>query len=94
MQKLSEEQKQKIIDALTSHGVNLPCPRCGSCKFSLLDGYFNQTLQTELTGGLTLGGPVLPSFAVVCNQCGFMSQHALGVLGLMSAKEEAKREEK
>lgn len=89
MSDLTEAQKQEIIAALEKAGAKLPCPRCDNRNFTLLDGYFNQPVQTELAG-LVLGGPTVPSVVVVCKQCGFMSQHAMGVLGLMkpAVKEE------
>lgn len=92
MNELSNEQKQRIIDALDEAGARLPCPRCGNSNFTLLDGYFNQTVQTEL-GGLVLGGPSVPSVVVVCSRCGYLSQHALGVLKLLpkTSPEEAKK---
>lgn len=79
---IKEEEKQRIIKALEEHGASLPCPRCGNQQFTLLDGYFNQTIQTELKG-MVIGGPSVPSVVVVCTRCGYMSQHALGVLGLL-----------
>ena len=86
MKKLSEQEKQKIIRALEERGAILPCPRCGNNSFTLLDGYFNQTLQTELKG-IVLGGPSVPSVVVACNRCGYLSQHALGALGLLQSEE-------
>jgi len=83
-------QKQKIIKALEERGARLPCPRCGNNSFTLLDGYFNQTVQTDLKG-MVLGGPSVPSVVVACNRCGYLSQHALGALGLLP-QEEAKNE--
>ena len=87
MEKLSEEKKQKIIMALENRGATRPCPRCGNNSFTLLDGYFNQTIQTELKG-LVIGGPSVPSVVVACNRCGLLNQHALGVLGLLEGEEE------
>ncbi len=88
MQDLNQEQRDKIIKALTDHGARLPCPRCGNDAFTLLDGYFNQVIQTELKG-IVLGGRTVPSIVVACNRCGYLSQHALGILGLLP-KEESK----
>lgn len=82
MQKMSSETKQQIVATLQTKGAIQPCPRCGNKEFTLLDGYFNQGIQQEL-GGMVIGGPSVPSAVVVCNKCGYMSQHALGVLGLL-----------
>jgi len=87
IEKISEEQKQKIIAALKERGATLPCPRCGNQAFTLLDGYFNQTIQTKLSG-MVIGGPSVPSVVVGCDRCGLLSQHALGTLGLLPAKGE------
>jgi len=88
-QELSQAQKEIIINTLRDKGVKLPCPRCGRNSFQLLGGYFNQTLQTELAG-LVLGGPSIPSAIVVCTNCGYLSQHALGALGLLPKEEDKK----
>jgi hypothetical protein len=90
METMSSDEKQKIVDALSKKGANLPCPRCNTKNFTLLDGYFNQTIQQKLTAGLVLGGPSVPSAIVVCNNCGYMSQHARGVVGLLPKNEEEK----
>jgi hypothetical protein len=92
MNQISDEEKQQIIAALERAGARLPCPRCGNNNFTLLEGYFNQTVQTRLPG-IVLGGPSVPSVVVVCTRCGFLSQHALGSLGLLpkTATEEAKK---
>jgi len=92
MEDLTQEQKDKIIKALTDRGAKLPCPRCGNDSFTLLDGYFNQIIQTELKG-IVLGGRAIPSIVVACNRCGYLSQHALGVLGLLPRDESKKTEE-
>lgn len=89
MKELSKEEKEKIIKVLDERGAKLPCPRCGNNSFTLLDGYFNQTIQTELKG-MVIGGPSVPSVVVACSRCGYLSQHALGTLGLLP-KEEVKK---
>lgn len=90
MDKMSDADKQKIVAAFLKRGVTLPCPRCGNNKFTLLDGYFNQTIQVALTG-IVIGGPSVPSAVVACDRCGFLSQHALGALGLMPPGSEEKK---
>lgn len=82
------EQKDKVINILKKKGIRLPCPRCGNPEFTLLDGYSLQLIQQEL-GRIVVGGPNVPLITTVCTQCGFVSQHALGALGLLPDKEVA-----
>lgn len=89
--KMSPEKKQEIAKILQDKGALMPCPRCTNQKFTLLDGYFNQPIQQKLTG-MVIGGPAVPSVVLVCNNCGYMSQHALGALGLMPQTEEKNNE--
>ena len=83
---LPEERKQEIIKALSDRNAIGPCPRCENKAFTLLDGYFSQSLQSNPTG-MVLGGPTVPSIVMACNRCGFLSHHALGALGLLPEKE-------
>jgi transcription elongation factor Elf1 len=80
---MDQAQKDNIIRILQERGANLNCPRCGHSNFSLIDGYFNQPIQPQLNNNLIIGGPAVPSVAVVCTHCGFLTQHAIGVLGLL-----------
>jgi ribosomal protein L37E len=86
MQDSTQSQKDAIIKALSERGANLPCPRCGNNAFTLLDGYFNQVIQDE-PKGIVLGGRTIPSIVVACKRCGYLSQHAIGVLGLLPKEE-------
>ena len=89
---MNEDQKKKVIQALQEKGSVLPCPRCGNQNFTLIDGYFNQPLQKQLSNNLVIGGPSIPSVGVVCNKCGFIAHHAVGVLGLMPSVDENKND--
>ncbi len=83
---MTEEQKKQIVAALEERGAKLPCPRCGNPSFTLLDGYFNQTIQTD-PKGMVIGGTSVPSVVIACTRCGYLSQHALGGLGLLPKAE-------
>jgi ribosomal protein S27AE len=82
MNELPESKKDEIIKALEARGANRPCPRCGTNAFVLVGGYFQHTLQFELSG-LQLGGTTIPTVAVVCSKCGYLAEHAVGGLGLL-----------
>src|SRR5579871_340966 len=86
-QKMSSEQAAAVLKALQEKGVRLPCPRCGNLHFRLLEGIFNQPVSGDMTAASgTLWpspGPSVPSIVTACSRCGFLSQHALGALGLL-----------
>jgi hypothetical protein len=86
MQDSYQASQDKIIKVLTERGASLPCPRCGNDDFTLLDGYFNEFIQDE-PRGVVLGGRTIPSVIIACKRCGFLSQHALGILGLLPKEE-------
>lgn len=79
--KLSEEVKNQIRSALEQRGALNPCPRCGNRGFVLADGILASPIQENLEEFVL--GSSIPSAVVICNHCGYMSLHALGVLGLM-----------
>ncbi len=59
---------------------------CGNNNFVMLDGYFVHDIQPNLKGRI-IGGTNVPSIGVACKRCGFISQHALGALGLLKKGE-------
>lgn len=83
---MSEEEKMKIAKALSQKLGNIVCPICHQSRYTLLDGYFASTVQKGYKG-LELGGRVLPSVMLVCNNCGHLDNFSLGVLGLMDAED-------
>ncbi len=83
---LDNEQKKKLGEELQKRKHNLTCPMCQNKNFIMADGYFNNTMQTNLSG-LELGGPSIPTIGIICSNCGFVSQHALGVLGFLPKDE-------
>ena len=87
MKKLTKKQKEDIANILQELGATLPCPRCSRNEFFISDGYFVQSVQIELSGTV-LGGPSIPSIVIVCKNCGYLSQHALGRLGLLPKKKD------
>ena len=83
---MNDTDKKEIIKRLEERNAKLPCPRCGNQKFILLDGFINEAIQQDIKK-ITLGGIMLPAIGTVCDNCGFISYHALGVLGLLNKSE-------
>lgn len=77
---VDQARSTRIIEALNSKGVNKPCPRCGHLHFSVVAETFIP-INNE-PNVISVGGPVVPTVIVACSNCGFVTQHALGALGL------------
>jgi rubredoxin len=88
---LNNEQKKRIAETLQERKQNLTCPMCQNKNFIMADGYFNNNMQTDF-GSISIGGPAIPTIGIICDNCGFVSQHAIGVLGLLP-KENLNRDE-
>lgn len=82
---LSAQEKERIAAELSKRGVPRPCPMCGTNQWAMADGYFTNSLQFTLTS-MQFGGPSIPTIALVCGNCGFVSQHALGILGILPSE--------
>jgi ribosomal protein S27AE len=77
----TSEQKEEIKQALERLGALRPCPRCANTSFAILDGLLNHVVQSSPTA-LTLGGQTVPCVVLICAKCGYLSEHAMGALGL------------
>ena len=71
---LNTEEKNYIISVLHDKISDLKCPMCGQDQFNLADSFIHNMLSDDLS---------MPAVAIVCRNCGFISQHAAGVLGFI-----------
>lgn len=80
--------KNVIAEKLNERRATLPCSRCGSKEFSILDGFSKFSIQedTKRMGDTVLGGAAVPFVIIACSNCGAMTPHALGALGLLSGE--------
>lgn len=72
-------ERQEYIDELLKRNAQNPCHRCSHNNFTLLDGYTYFPVQEKVGGGTVLGGPNVPAILVVCNNCGAVTPHAIGI---------------
>lgn len=86
---LDKKEKEKIIETLVRKVPSLECPMCHNRHFILADGYTMLGVQDSKEHWI-MGGSVMPVIGLVCSQCGFISFHALGALGLLEKKEKEK----
>jgi hypothetical protein len=89
---LDADRKTQIVklldERLRKFGQETKCPMCGNTHFAISDSYFQNVLQDDINT-TTLGGPSVPTIAIICTNCGFVSQHALGILGLLPSEGDA-----
>lgn len=89
---LSEDKKKELIEVLTKrlrhYGKTTTCPMCGHSHFTIADAYITNVLQDDFSS-VSIGGPAIPALAILCSNCGFISQHALGILGLLPSAEKS-----
>jgi uncharacterized Zn finger protein len=71
----------EVVAKLNEKGVRMPCPRCGQAKFSIVGESF--IAIQENPNAIVIGGPSIPTVIVACDNCGYITQHAKGPLGLL-----------
>lgn len=81
------EQSDAIASLLSERGAVLPCHRCGKTSFTVLDSFSYYTLQDDLNKGVTWPKAVIPVALVGCDNCGAITPHSLGALGLLKPVE-------
>ncbi len=82
----NKEKKDEIVaklhERLQKHDNDLKCPMCANRQFTIADAYVRHDLQSDLDD-IALSDLSIPSVAIICNNCGFISQHDAKVLGLL-----------
>lgn len=69
---------QKLSEILKRD--NVECPICHNRTFRLLDGYVTHPVQEHSDRYVLQNESILPCIAIVCSECGFVSQHFIQVL--------------
>lgn len=76
---ISADDKQRIIAALRARGAG-SCPRCRDSQWTVSE-YSRIEVQATMDRN-TLERTTIPAIMIVCENCGFISQHALQPLGV------------
>ena len=80
--------REEIAEIIKKKGATQPCQRCGHSEFTVLEGFTNIQLQEKLSPGIVIGGgTIVPVAHIVCNNCGAITSHAIGALGMLSRGE-------
>jgi hypothetical protein len=75
-----EEYRKKVTEALDKRLKMPGGPFMGESGYTLIDGFFNQPFQKEMSSNFVIGGPALPMVAIVGNTTGRVYFFALKVL--------------
>ena len=76
---ISADDKHRIFDALRARGAG-SCPRCLDSQWTVSE-YSMIEVQATMDRN-TSETTTIPSIMIVCEHCGFISQHALQPLGI------------
>ncbi len=76
---ISTDDKHRIFAALKERGAG-SCPRCSDSKWIVSE--FSRIEVQATSERNTSEGTTIPAVMIVCQHCGFISQHALQPLGL------------
>ena len=79
---MDQFRKQELITLLTEKGAIEPCPRCKNPQFELLGEAsipFEEKDKSALKS-FFLKPTVIPVIIVACNNCGYITYHAEGIL--------------
>lgn len=77
---MKSEIKDSLLNSILHRVPDYHCPMCGSRAFTIVDGFSNEFFQDGLSHSINLGGRFIPTFLTVCNNCGFISRHAIGIV--------------
>jgi hypothetical protein len=72
----------RVGQVLQQKGVTKPCHRCDHMNFTVLNGFTKFILQKNFRDGVEAGGASVPVVNVACDNCGAITAHAIGALGL------------
>lgn len=62
--------------------IGLKCPVCQNEEFTIVKGYTRRDLTDKLEE-FQVSGLNLPSFSVICTNCGYILDFSLGILGFL-----------
>ena len=80
--RFSEELKQKISDKLLAKGAPPKCTRCEKSQLGIVDGIGHIEVPTAAFSSTMKKPQTIPCVLLICNNCGYVAMHAVGILEL------------
>ena len=87
-----ENNKETIAKKIREILPNIECPMCHNRHFAILDGYLVFPVPDDYKMSFFQAQKSIPAIGIICTKCGFISQHALGILGLLEKNEQEKQD--
>jgi hypothetical protein len=77
---LNEKKKALILSSLKSR-IKGTCPMCNASNWAI-DSDVVAAQSSHDEAGAPIGGRYIPLVQMICLNCGFVSLHAIGALGV------------
>jgi len=92
----TKELKEKIVKELNGRieklNKDFKCPICKNKNFSVIDGFTKRNIDQNLS--VINFGQNVPSISIVCTNCGYIADFAIGALRFLPNKEEENKDAK
>lgn len=85
---IDKEIKELVLNKLEGVLKILECPMCHYNQFIIADGFVHEKLYQKYDRINSDDKKSIPAVAIICKQCGFISNHSIGILGLLNKEEE------
>jgi uncharacterized Zn finger protein len=82
---MEKQRQEEIIKALQGKGAVGSCPRCSNLQFEVIgEGMITIVPERTIAWGFpsSTRSSAVPVILVSCTNCGYIAQHAAGLLGL------------
>jgi transcription elongation factor Elf1 len=91
----TKEFKEKIVKELDEKieklNKNFQCPICKHKNFNVVDGFTKRNIDKNLS--VINFGMNIPSISIVCTNCGYIADFAIGALGFLPNKGEEEKKD-
>ena len=79
---LPDDFKEQLLEKIKTKMIKTDCELCDQNSWSVVDKAIALNI-TDLSGGVRIPPPQIPTGAIICNNCGNVRFFALGVLDLL-----------
>lgn len=81
---MDDKEKNRIMRRFMEVIPNPECPMCHGHQFGVVDSYLVNPVTEDYRKPHALVRRSIPTVAIVCAKCGFISQHSMAALRLLN----------